>query len=162
MYRSYLLCNNENISFLPILLGKCIISEWNILFCIAKVIFSNETLCAIWYHLYELKNGKNTHGGVLLLVKLQVEPSNFTKSNISPRMFFTFFKFCKWYQIVKSVTNMSAWTSGNICSIHIKACLAVCLYTRVIIYRNSTWCSASQRFSETSFFNTFLLVLTEG
>ena len=27
--------------------------------------------CAIWYHLYNLKNEKNTHGGVLLLVKLQ-------------------------------------------------------------------------------------------
>ena len=23
--------------------------------------------CAIWYHLYHLKNVKNTHGGVLLL-----------------------------------------------------------------------------------------------
>ena len=28
--------------------------------------------CAIWYHLYNLKNVKNTHGGVLILV-------NFTK-----------------------------------------------------------------------------------
>ena len=27
--------------------------------------------CAIWYILYNLKNVKNTHGGVLLLVKLQ-------------------------------------------------------------------------------------------
>ena len=26
---------------------------------------------AIWYHLYNLKNVKNTHGGVLLLLKLQ-------------------------------------------------------------------------------------------
>ena len=26
---------------------------------------------AIWYHLYNLKNVKNTLGGVLLLVKLQ-------------------------------------------------------------------------------------------
>ena len=29
--------------------------------------------CAIWYHLYNLKNVENTHGGVLLLVKLQVK-----------------------------------------------------------------------------------------
>ena len=28
------------------------------------------TLCAIWYHLYNLKNVKNTNGGVLLLVTL--------------------------------------------------------------------------------------------
>ena len=27
--------------------------------------------CAIWYHLYNLKNVKTTHGGVLILVKLQ-------------------------------------------------------------------------------------------
>ena len=27
-----------------------------------------EMLCRIWYQLYNLKNVKNTHGGVLLLV----------------------------------------------------------------------------------------------
>ena len=26
--------------------------------------------CAIWYHLYSLENVKNTHGGVLILIKL--------------------------------------------------------------------------------------------
>ena len=31
----------------------------------------NVVRCAIWYHLYNLKNVKNTHGGVLILVKLQ-------------------------------------------------------------------------------------------
>ena len=29
--------------------------------------------CVIWYHLYNLKNVKNTHGGVLLLVKVVVQ-----------------------------------------------------------------------------------------
>ena len=29
--------------------------------------------CAIWHHLYNLKNVKNTHGGVLILVKLQLK-----------------------------------------------------------------------------------------
>ena len=29
--------------------------------------------CAIWYHLHNLKNLKNTHGGVLILVKLQAK-----------------------------------------------------------------------------------------
>ena len=28
---------------------------------------------ATWYHLYNLKNAKNTHVGVLLLVKLQAK-----------------------------------------------------------------------------------------
>ena len=32
---------------------------------------SYVVLCTIWYHLYNLKNVKNTYGGVLLLVKLQ-------------------------------------------------------------------------------------------
>ena len=27
--------------------------------------------CGIWYHLYNLKNVKNTYGGVLLLLKLK-------------------------------------------------------------------------------------------
>ena len=29
--------------------------------------------CAIWHHLYNFKNVKNTRGGVLILVKLQTE-----------------------------------------------------------------------------------------
>ena len=44
--------------------------------------------------MYSLKNMKNTHGSVLLLVKLQAKSLqlNFTKSNTLPRVFFTFFK----------------------------------------------------------------------
>ena len=30
-------------------------------------------LCTIWYHLHNLRNVKNVHGGVLLSVKLQAE-----------------------------------------------------------------------------------------
>ena len=59
--------------------------------------------CAIWYHLYNLKNGKNTHGGVLILVKLQTEACNFTKINTPPWMFFTFFKLYKSYQITQPI-----------------------------------------------------------
>ena len=46
---------------------------------------------------------KNTHKGVLLLVKLQAETWNFTKSNTHPWVLFTFFKLYKWYQIPQSV-----------------------------------------------------------
>ena len=38
----------------------------------------------MWYDLYNLKNVKNTHGRVLLLVKLQANACNFTKSNNPP------------------------------------------------------------------------------
>ena len=44
----------------------------------------------IWYHLHNLKNVKNTHGGVLLLVKLQASACNFTKSNVLYRCFLRF------------------------------------------------------------------------
>ena len=51
--------------------------------------------CTIWYHLYHLKNVKNTHGGVLLLVTLQTSSCNLNKSNTPPWVFFTFFKLSK-------------------------------------------------------------------
>ena len=41
-----------------------------------------ETLCTIWYHLQNLKNAKNTHGGVLLLVLL--------KETVSMGVFYVF------------------------------------------------------------------------
>ena len=47
-------------------------------------------LCAIRYHLHNLKNMNNTHRGVLLLVKA----CNFIKSNTPPLVFFTFLN-CK-------------------------------------------------------------------
>ena len=59
----------------------------------------NDTLCAIGYHFYNLKNLINTHGGVLLLVNL----CNYSNSNIPQRVFFTFFKFYKWYQVTQSI-----------------------------------------------------------
>ena len=60
--------------------------------------------CAIWYNLYNLNNVKNTHGGVLLLVKLQAKVCNLTKSNTPPWIFLTFFKLYEWYQIAQNIT----------------------------------------------------------
>ena len=54
--------------------------------------------CAIWYHLYDLKNVKNTHGGVLILVK---SAWNFTKINTPAWVLFTFFL------IVQMIPNRS-------------------------------------------------------
>ena len=36
--------------------------------------------CMIWYHLHNLKNAKNTHGGMLLLVKSQVSAAKLQTS----------------------------------------------------------------------------------
>ena len=52
--------------------------------------------CVIWYHLYNSKNVKNTHGGVSRLVKLQASACNFTKSNTPPWVFFTFVELYIW------------------------------------------------------------------
>ena len=57
------------------------------------------TICTIQ------KNVENTHGGLLLLVKLQAEACNFTKSNIPPWVFFTFLKLIRWYQFAQRITN---------------------------------------------------------
>ena len=46
---------------------------------------------------------KNTHGGVLLLLKLQAETCKFTKSKTPPWVLFTFFKLHKWYQIAQRI-----------------------------------------------------------
>ena len=61
------------------------------------------TLCAIWYHLYNLKNVKNIYGEVILLVKWQASACIFTKSITPPWVFLKFNKLYKWYQIAQSV-----------------------------------------------------------
>ena len=61
--------------------------------------------CMIWYHLYNLKNMKNTHRGVLILVKVQAEACKFTKITTPPWAFFTFLKLYKWHQIAHSTRN---------------------------------------------------------
>ena len=67
--------------------------------------------CAIWYHLYDLKNVKNTHAGVLLLVKLQALSCNFTKSNTPPWVLWSFINFtndiksCKASHICITITR---------------------------------------------------------
>ena len=52
-------------------------------------------LWTIWYHSYDLKNVKNAHAGIILLVKLQTSACNFTTSITPPWVFFTFFKILK-------------------------------------------------------------------
>ena len=55
------------LSFLPLVLNKNNnneVAESHDIF----IPFKDVMRCAIWYHLYKLKNGKNTHGGALILV----------------------------------------------------------------------------------------------
>ena len=71
----------------------------------------NETLCTIQYHLHNLKDVKNTHGRELLLVKLQAEVCNFTKSKTPPWRFFTLFKLCKCTKRAKRLKRVCVTTS---------------------------------------------------
>ena len=58
--------------------------------------------------LYNLKNMNNTHGGVLLLVKLQarLQAFTFSKSNIPPRVFFTFSNCTDGIKLPKTYQNL--------------------------------------------------------
>ena len=75
-----------------------------------KLLETNSQLmwcvCVIWYYSYNLKNAKNTHKGVLLLVKLQVtllhwcfsrflDCTNGIKSRNAPQMFYVNWKYKK-------------------------------------------------------------------
>ena len=59
-------------------------------------------LCVIWYHLHNLKNVKNTNGGVLLFVMLQ----GFTKNNIPPGVSLQVFKII---QMIPNRSNRLIW-----------------------------------------------------
>ena len=64
-----------------------------------NVMYTYVMLCGIWYHLYNLKNVENTHGGVLLIAKLQA-----AKSNTPSWVLSTFSKLYKWYQIAQNLS----------------------------------------------------------
>ena len=59
-----------------------------------------------WVPFVQFKKRENTHGGVLLLVQLQVLACNFNNSDITPRVFFTFFELYIWYQIAQSLSHI--------------------------------------------------------
>ena len=88
-----------SLTFLQYLKCFCIVNCKHTL----SLSYLNMIFCAIWYHLYNLKNVKNTHGGVK---KTNAEACNVTKSNTPPWVFFTLFKLYKWYQFAQRITNM--------------------------------------------------------
>ena len=73
-------------------------------------ILKNKVLCDIWYHSCNLRSMKNTDVGVLLLVKLQAEACNFTKSNIPPWLFFMFFKLCTKSRSAPQIKILLIWS----------------------------------------------------
>ena len=116
----------------------------------SKEQWPNEMLCAIWYHFYNLNNVKSTHGGVLLLVKLQFETFNFTKSKTAPWVFFTLFRLYKYHINTQSITNIFYDISWKIVvGAHI---FQICLfeYDSFIYISNSTfrnfvfWCHSTK------------------
>ena len=57
------------------------------------------------FSLYNLNDVKNTHGGVLLLVKMQPEASSFTKSIAPTWMFSYVFEIVQRFQIAQRIIN---------------------------------------------------------
>ena len=75
--------------------------------CSFQKFLCHSVLCGIWYHLYNLKNVKGAHGGVLKPVTLLWV--FFTGAH--PWVFFTFFKLYKWCQIAQSTSICSKYFS---------------------------------------------------
>ena len=69
----------------------------------------NVTFYTIWYHLHNLKNVQNIHGGVILLVKLQAEACKFTKSITPSQGFFTFSILYKLQQIAQGISYFATF-----------------------------------------------------
>ena len=110
------ICKRKNVSYCLFLCFKllkyfignqsvyCNRHDMQFLFRLFIVLNLYVMICAIWHYLYNLKNVKNTQGGVLLLVKLQAITCNSTEGNTPPWVFFTFFELYKWYQIAQRTT----------------------------------------------------------
>ena len=73
---------------------------------VSRIIMMFSAIC---YQLYNLKNVKNTHGRVLVLVKLHAFIC-VTKSNTPSWVFFIFFKLYKWYRIAQRITTLNVTT----------------------------------------------------
>ena len=76
-------------------------------------------LSPIWYHLYNFKNVKSTHGGVLHLAKLKTEAFNFTESNTFPLVFPKIFKLYKSWQIAQTISYRHFYVKYWDCAINI-------------------------------------------
>ena len=89
---------------------------------------------AIWYHLYNFKNVKNTHGRVLLLVKLQASKLTIKTPerrhwNILPWVFFMFFK---------SINGTKSRNASHI-NLPIKIIQALFVELNLIFFFSSSW-----------------------
>ena len=102
----YVMCKliNKNTLFVRLMFSKINIKG---------IITTSEHYClmslfvilgAIWYYLYNLKNVKKTHRRALLLIKLQAESCNFTKSNTPLWVCFTSFKL-QMVPIIQHITQ---------------------------------------------------------
>ena len=81
--------------------------------------------CAIWYHLYNVKNVKNTHGRVLLVVKMQADGQTQAICQLLPTNCLSVFRrgyteiFVSDYFMKHSLMyitfNLISWNSYKIC-----------------------------------------------
>ena len=72
--------------------------------CVYFLRYWTVTLCAIWYHLYNLKKREKYPWKSVTFSKVAGYVCNFTKRNTPPWVSFTLFKLYKWYQIAQRTT----------------------------------------------------------
>ena len=104
--------------------------------------------CAIWYHSCNLENVKNTHGGVLILVKLQASIltllhgcfSRFLSCTmVSNRATHHIYSYCSW-KVSKSSLNgyRCKWFLDH--RILVEMITKKATYSLKINYRRGVWC----------------------
>ena len=104
--------------------------------------------CAIRYHLCNLKNVKNTHGGVSLLVKLQVEAYNVTtESNTAPR-------FLNYINCIKSdnVSHVASLLNISTKNFDLK-------WNHVLVIKFTESCTAGGKWSYKKYIQKKLLII---
>ena len=79
--------------------------KFNMLVPVLKIAKIFVMLFVICCHLYNFEKVKNTHGVVLLLVKVQA------KVSLHHGLSFTFLNLPKWYQITQNVSNLKVLQS---------------------------------------------------
>ena len=132
----------------------------------ANMEIHNVMLCVIWYHLYNLKNMENTHGGVLRLVKLQSSAStctNGTKSRNASHCIKSSFQICKSQEVY-----IFSWlfVRGCICCKSWVNYHYVIIGVFLLIFRNyysntSKQLTLSLQYFNIIFSSTFKLLLSE-
>ena len=91
-------------------------------------------LCAIWCYLYNLQNVKNTHGLVLILVKLQAEAKPFLSLYIFVGKISRFLRFCSLLTDFSFFNKSSKEKFGSFLLTNLESLFFFCYFINSIVH----------------------------